>query len=187
VSFTIELVESFIYGIETQADDSIKRYKQQEETFLFDEVPENDTYVVKVHQGLDDDTWDLQGIFCEYFPSLQRSSAFLTVCSCFEHELDNLCLQYQSEKSFKLSFSDINGKGIDRSITYLEKVAGVDVHKASNEWNHIKKIQNIRNVIVHQDGKLHDHHGNPKKDAIEYIRQVEFLEGEDVVVVKKGF
>ena len=94
---------------------------------------------------------------------------------------------YQSEKSFKLALSDINGKGIDRSTTYLEKVAGIYVHKTSNEWNHIKKIQNIRNVIVHQDGKLHDHQGNPIKAVIDYINQVEFLEGEDEVVVKKGF
>ena len=188
VSFSIELIESFIDGIEIQADDSINRYKQQKETFLFEEVPEeNYAHVVEVHQGLDDESWDLQGIFCEYFPSLQRRSALLTVCSYFEHELDKLCMLYQSEKSFKLALSDINGKGIDRSITYLEKVAGIDVHKTSNEWNHIKKIQNIRNVIVHQDGKLHDHQGNPIKAAIDYINQVEFLEGEDEVVVKKGF
>ena len=188
VSFSIELIESFIDGIEIQADDSINRYKQQKETFVLEEVPEeNYAHVVEVHQGLDDESWDLQGIFCEYFPSLQRRSALLTVCSFFEHELDKLCMLYQSEKSFKLALLDINGKGIDRSTTYLEKVAGIDVHKTSNEWNHIKKIQNIRNVIVHQDGKLHDHQGNPIKAAIDYINQVEFLEGEDEVVVKKGF
>ena len=68
VSFSIELIESFIDGIEIQADDSINRYKQQKETFVLEEVPEeNYAHVVEVHQGLDDESWDLQGIFCEYF------------------------------------------------------------------------------------------------------------------------
>lgn len=188
VILSVELIESFIDGIEIQADDSIKRYKQQKETVVLEEVPEeNYAHIVEVHQGLNDGSWNLQGIFCEYFPSLQRRSALLTVCSYFEHELDKLCMLYKSEKSFKLALSDIKGKGLDRSTTYLEKVASIDVHKTSNEWNQIKNIQKIRNVIVHQDGQLRDRGGDKIKAAIDYINQVDFLEGEDEVVVKKGF
>ena len=94
---------------------------------------------------------------------------------------------YKSEKSFKLALSDLNGKGVDRSTNYLEKVAGLDVHKTSKEWNHIKKIQKIRNLIVHQGGKLQDQHGNPIKDTIEYIDQMDSLSGEHEVVINKGF
>lgn len=83
--------------------------------------------------------------------------------------------------------SDINGKGIDRSTVYLEKVAGLDVQKTSKEWNHIKNIQNIRNIIVHRDGRLHAQKGNPIKAAIEYIKQIDALSGEDELVIKKGF
>ena len=188
VSFSVELIESFIEGIEVQAEESIARYEQKKETLVLDEVPEeNYARVVEVHQGLDDETWDLQSIFVEYFPSLQRRSALLVVSGYFEHELDKLCKLYQYEKSFKLALSDISGKGIDRSASYLEKVAGLDIHKTSKEWNHIKKIQKIRNVIVHQDGKLHDHQGNPIMAAIDYINQMDSLDGEDEVVIKKGF
>ncbi len=188
VSFSIELIESFVEGIENQAEESIARYEQQKETIVLEEVPEdNYARVVEVHQGLDNESWDLRGIFNEYFPSLQRRSALLTVCGYFEHELDRLCMLYQSEQSFKLVLADLNGKGIDRSTSYLEKVAGLDVHKTSGEWNHIKKIQKIRNVIVHQDGKLQDNQGNPIKAAIDYINQMDSLGGEDEVVIKKGF
>jgi len=151
-------------------------------------VPEEEyARVVEVHQGLDDETWDLEGIFGEYFPSLQRRSALLTIWGYFEHELDKLCLLFQSEKSFKLSLSDLSGKGVDRSTTYLEKVAGIDACKTSKEWNHIKKIQLIRNLIVHKDGKLKDHQGNPIKAAIDYIKQMDSLEGEAEVILKEGF
>lgn len=188
VSFSVELIESFVEGIEVQAEESIARYDQKKETLVLDEVPEeNYARMLEIHQGLDGETWDLKGIFCEYFPSLQRRSALLTVCGYFEHELDKLCMLYQSEKSFKLALSDLSGKGIDRSTSYLEKVVDLDVHKTSKEWNHIKKIQKIRNVIVHQDGKLRDHQGNPIIAAIDYINQMDSLYGEDEVVIKNGF
>ncbi len=188
VSFSIELIESFIEGIEIQADESIIRYEKKKETLVFDEVPEeNSARVVETYQGLNSETWKLKNIFCVHFPSMQRRSALLTISGYFEHELNKLCKQYQSEKSFKLALSDISGKGISRSSKYLEKVAGLDVHKTSKEWNQIKKIQKIRNVIVHQDGKLHDHQGNPIMDAINYIKEINSLDGEYEVVIKKGF
>ncbi|MBC8456961.1 MAG: hypothetical protein H8D67_03065 [Deltaproteobacteria bacterium] len=188
VSFSIELIESFVHGIEHQAQESIDRYREQKETHFVEEVPEeNHARIVKVHQELDDETWDLEGIFSDYFPSLQRRSALLTAFAYFEHELDKLCYRYRSEKSFKLALSDLRGKGIDRATSYLEKVAEIDVFKASKEWNHIKKIQKIRNVIVHQDGKLFDSQGNPIKTALEYINQMDSLSGDNELVIHEGF
>lgn len=108
----------------------------------------------------------------------------LTVSAYFEHELNELCRLYQSEKSFKLGLSDLGDKGIVRSSCYLEKMAGLDTHKTSEEWDHIKKIQEIRNVIVHQDGKLH----KPKKVVIDYINQIDSLDSKDEeVLIKRGF
>jgi len=188
MSLSVELIESFIEGIETQAEESIARYEQKKKTLIVNELPEeNYASVMEVHQGLDDESWDLQGIFAEYFPSLERRSALITVSGFFEHELDQLCMLYQSEKSFKLALSDLSGKGIDRSTNYLEKVAGLDTHKTSSEWNHIKMIQKIRNVIVHQAGKLYDNQGDPIKAAKNYINQMDSLDGEDEVVIKNGF
>lgn len=188
VSFSMELIESFVEGIEKQAEESTNRYREQKETYVSEEKPEeNHARVVKAHQGLDDETWDIENIFMEYFPSLQRRSALLTVYGYFEHELDKLCLLYQSEKLFRLNLSDLNGKGVERSINYLEKVAGIDASKKSKEWNHIKRIQKIRNVIAHQDGKLNDHQGNPRKEVIDYINQMDSLSGDIEVILHKGF
>lgn len=188
INFSIGLIESFIEGIEIQSEESITRYEQQKKTLVLEEIPdENYARVVEIHQGLDNETWDLEGIFGEHFPSLQRRSALLTICGYFEYELDELCVLYQSEKSFKLALSDLSDKGIDRATNYLEKVAGIDTHKTSKEWNQIKKIQKIRNVIVHQDGKLYDHQGNPIKAAIDFVNEIDSLEGEKEVIIKKGF
>src|ERR1039457_2740122 len=113
VSFSVELITSFVQGIERQAAESILNYRNTKRS-------EDE------HRGLDEGSWDLKEIFEEYFPSLQRRSALLTVWGFLEHELDKLCLLHQSERCFKLTFRNLGGQGIDRSTDYLEKVAGLE-------------------------------------------------------------
>lgn len=173
-SFSIDLMISFVDGIEKQAADTIKSYKATK-------CP------AEGHQGLDRESWDLNDIFEEYFPSLQRRSAFLTVWGYLEHQLDQLCLFYQSEKKFRLSFVDLSGQGIDRSTGYLEKVAGLQGLKASEEWGLLKTLQRIRNVIAHDDGKLRDRRGKSKDEIIADMKKVGFLTGNEEIVVAEGF
>jgi hypothetical protein len=109
------------------------------------------------------------------------------VWSYLEHQLDQLCLLYQSEKKLRLSFMDLSGKGIDLSAGYLEKVAGLKGLKASEEWDALKTLQRIRNVIAHDDGKLRDHHGKPKNVIIADMEKIGFLTGDEEIMVAKGF
>ena len=76
---------------------------------------------------------------------------------------------YKSEKSFELGFSDLYGDRIDRSTKYLEKVAGLNVHRDSQQWHEIDKIREIRNKIAHQDAKLLSKKGNPATALITYV------------------
>jgi hypothetical protein len=186
VSFSAELMEGFVDGIETQAAESGVNYEQRKRI----EVVENSARTV--HHGLDDETYDLPTIFLEYFPSLQRRSALLTVCSYFEHELDKLCRLYQSEKGFAVTVDDLRGEGINRSTKYLEKVAGLHVHSISQEWQEIKKIQKIRNAIVHRGGKVPDKDSvrdDGDKAIVDFINKTESLSRDDdgEIVVGKGF
>jgi len=186
---SLELIESFVSGIEKQAIESIKNYEQNKETIILHEPDDGSfIYTIDVHQGLTDQTWDLNIIFNEYFPSLQRSSALLTVCGYFEHELNKLCILYQKEYSYQLSPADLNGKGIDRSINYLEKVVGLDSQKSSDEWSQIKSIQKIRNLLVHQSGKLHNQKGNLSQEVINYIHKIDSLKkGRTEIIINEGF
>lgn len=173
-SLSIELMVSFVKTIEKQAVASIQAYKKSRS--------------VAGHGGLDYESWDLDGIFGEYFPSLQRRSAFLTVWSFLEHQLDQLCLLYQSERGFGLSFTDLSGQGIDRSTSYLEKVAGLTGLKASKEWDVLKTLQRIRNVITHGDGRVRDHSGKPKTGILADMKRIGFLvDEENEITVRAGF
>ena len=93
VGFSIELIESFANRIAKQAAESIVNYQERKQ----------------IEVELDDETWDLPKIFLEYFPSLLRRSALLTVCGYFENELDKLSLLYQAEKAFSPGLSDLMG------------------------------------------------------------------------------
>lgn len=172
ISFSIELMTSFVQGVEKQAGESVANYRAKRPN--------------EVHLGLDGDTWDLDGIFEQYFPSLQRSSALLVLWGFLEHELDKLCLLFQKEKAFKLGVSDLSDKGIDRSTNYLEKVAGLDGLKSSPEWNHLKGLQRIRNLIAHNEGRLRDRMGNPKDGMIKNIGFLT-ITGNDEIVLEDGF
>lgn len=139
--------------------------------------------------GLDDTTWNLQGLFESHFPNLQRRSILITLYSFFEIELNSLCKLYKSKKAFKLDISDLSGNWIiDKSINYLEKVANINVHKESEARKNIKKIQKIRNLIVHQDWIFVDKQWNINdKDILNYIKQLPWLEWNKEIIIKHEF
>lgn len=184
---TLELMDSFVKGVEQQAKESALKYEQHKETDV--EEYDEGSYLVERYQGLDSQGWPLKTIFEEYFPSLQRRSAFLTVWAMFESELNKLCDRYKNERCLRLGFSDLQGKGIDQSTRYLEKVAGLDLHKStSQEWVRINKMKNLRNVIVHQDGSLRQRTSDQVKAAIRYIEETNTLSSQDDEIgVKEGF
>ena len=172
-SLSIELMVSFVSTVEKQANESIAHYTS--------------AHTATGHEGLDYETWDLDSIFGEYFPNLQRRSAFLTVWSFLEHQLDQLCMLSQAEKGFELSFMDLSGKGIDRSASYLEKVVGFQGLKNSQQWSVLKTLQRIRNVIAHDDGNLRNHLGKGKDGIQADMKKIGFLRGDDEIVVAEGF
>lgn len=109
----------------------------------------------------------------------------MTIFGYFEHQLDKLCLLYRSEKKYKIALTDLKDLGIDRSTSYLEKVAGIDTHKTSPEWRRIKNIQKVRNVVAHRDARL-------LKSGDEAVREI--VKGEkalslsgDEIVLEAGF
>lgn len=193
--FTIELMEGFINGIERQASVLIDKYELEKETHVLLDAPEdNFTWEVVTHQGLDDQTFDLQSIFSEYFPSLQRRSALLTIYAIFENELDTLCKLYESEQSYKIPYSEVRGKGIDHSTNYLKKVVGINTHRDSPEWDEIQNIRKIRNLIAHQDGKLPCEKSKKQTDRASVVRHINKIESlgfdeydEDEFVLKNGY
>jgi len=188
LKFSIELLEVFVKNSESKIDLSIQEYSKKKETLVLDEMPETNTArIVDVHKGLDSESWDLDGIFNEYFPTLQRRSAFLSLYGFLEHELDMLCMLYKKSQNQNVDFRDLKDLGIDRSVKYLMIVAGLPIKKGDNKWGNVKSIQKIRNLIVHNDGKLIDLDNLPRKTEQRIVSDNDFLSGENEIIMQKGY
>ena len=188
VTGSVELLFVYVADIEEQVRKGIADYSQRAEIILpesqFDGEPER---VVTTHKALDDGTWDLTEIFENYFPSLQRRSALVTLFSFFENELESLCKRIRSHDQLKIDLSDLAHKGIIRSTLYLEKIVGLAKVRDCREWQEIQKIQSIRNLIVHADGKIRIQlDGNPSK-IIGYIQGSPLLKGDKEIVILEGY
>jgi len=188
IKFSIELLDVFIKNVESQIKLSIQEYINKKETLVLDEQPAIDyARFVDVHNGLDSETWDLDVIFKEYFPTLQRRSAFLSLYGFLEHELDKLCVLYRKTENFKIELKDLKDLGIERSVKYLEIVAQLSIDKGIDKWEKVKSIQKIRNLIIHNDGKLIDIDGNLRKVEQQIVLQNEYLFGENEITFREGY
>lgn len=190
LALSAALIVTFVDTVESQAAESMAQYRKGKQTKIVEyEDGENSfTAAIEEYRGLNSELWDLESLFEEYFPSLLRRSALLTVWGYFEHELDKLCSLYKSERRFILGVSDIEGKGIDRSTKYLAKVAGLNVHHNTEDWREINRIRELRNKIAHQDGRLITTKGQPALNLISYVEQSPFLKKDGhEVVLKEGF
>jgi hypothetical protein len=187
---SFELIDKFVENTEKQVAQSILDYEQNRRTVpvAFD-AEEDEEYMdfVETHDGLDSGTWDLRTVFKEFFPNLQRGSAFLTVLGYFEHELDDLCVLFQSEKGFKISYRDLKADGIDRSTSYLDKVAGLNLQKEkSSEWNRMKGLQGVRNAVAHRDGRLNADDKNVR-EVLAKLGPMASVNGSDQIMLNEGF
>jgi hypothetical protein len=153
---SLRVLEGYLEGVEEQIVHSIKEFDKGKKSYVQVDIPEEGLYdEIEVFRGLDSATFDLTGLFETYFPNLQRRGALMTLYTFLEHELARLCGYFQVELKTKLVLSDLGGKGIiDRSILYLQKVAGLEIDKGNELWGEISNIRHLRNLIAHNDGRL---------------------------------
>lgn len=141
------------------------------------------------YERLEENEWNLDNLFNIHFPNLQRRSALITLFSIFECELNEYCNFLQETLSLNLGYQDINGRGIDRSIKYIEKVIEVDISSLQPIRDEIKTIQFIRNFIVHQGGELiFNSNERAVNDVLKFIEQKRpLLSTEDGFTIKAGY
>lgn len=188
VAGSVELLSVYVADIEEQVRKGIENYRQKAETIIVEsQFDEESGRIVTIHKTLDDENWNLAAIFEDYFPSLQRRSALVTLFSYFESELESLCKRIKSHDGLKIELADLADKGINRSTAYLEKVVSLVELRNCQEWQEIKKIQAIRNLIVHADGKIPAPIDGRSAKVVGYIQETHLLQGETDVVILEGY
>jgi hypothetical protein len=89
------------------------------------------------------------------YPNTLRKSTFISLWSNFEKSLNDLCEVYEYHLSLKVNFTDMKGKGIERSKLYLTKIIHLNFPTSSN-WDKIMKLKRIRDKIVHSYSEVND-------------------------------
>jgi hypothetical protein len=63
----------------------------------------------------------------------------------------------------------------------------LQIDKTTGAWKEIKNIQKIRNLIVHNNGKLEDQNGGSNVSAIRYVATCPYLSGDDEIDIHNGY
>ncbi len=133
---TIEkTVEKNSGNLKKEWDEAIKEVSIEEEDVC------NDYYI------------DLAGELGDFQQLLYKSFA-ISFFSFTENYLSHLCDTIYRNKKTTFSHKDIKGSGVTRAITYVKKVLKIDFPTDSSIGKDLDIIREIRNGIVHNDGRI---------------------------------
>jgi hypothetical protein len=135
----LDLLEKFIFSLReeiTLNDNEIKDLlsfpeKELDYDLSFEEVIEN----------------------IETFPAVLRRTAFLTIFILLETNLNNICDHLQSKHKCPFSVYDLKGSGITRAANFINSTHGFEIKKIVT-WPELCRFQEIRNILVHLNGKM---------------------------------
>lgn len=155
VHFSLELLDAFVRRTESQIESGIEHFKQNK-TLEFYAISEEHWIGqnIKHYDGLESMTWNLNDIFESHFPNLQRKSAFSTLYSFLENELEKLANKLKREIAHNVKLQDISGNGIFQSYRNMKLIVELDIANDAIEWQRINDINKLRNIIVHAEGRL---------------------------------
>lgn len=158
-------MRSFIQHTEDSISSSIATFREKgPEAEEIEVCAEEGIYqYIESYQGLDSQDVFLDDIFENYFPSVQRRSALLTLVATYEHELERFCDIYTEEHNSPIKLNDLKGQGLERVNLFVKKIIGLN---SSTVFPAIKRIIKLRNSCAHNDAKIEAKDGQPIK-AIE--------------------
>ncbi len=161
LQFTDNLMSSFVLQTEEVIEGEIRKFVENgPETHEIELSAEEGIYsYVEHYQGLSDAEVMLDEIFKEYFPSLHRRSAFQTIYSTYEVELQTLCRRYQKKKLGGKSFDKYPGLGLVKVNNFVNH--RFPQLKNKPEQQLIDVLRKLRNQCIHHDGKAYKNSGNP--------------------------
>lgn len=119
-----------------------------------------------------DDYWKLADVF----PNIQRSSMLVMAFSFFENQLKSICKRLKPYASSNIWLNDLFGDDIDRVKIYLKEIIKINFPNNDKNWEEITNFRNIRNLVVHDGGKLE------KERCKKYIKLKEYIDKNNKVL-----
>ncbi len=98
------------------------------------------------------------------FPHYHRKASFLMIFAMLEDDFTQFCRSIAAEQTLPATVSDAPGRGIERAKDYLTKTAGIPFPASTPEWQQIKRLSDVRNVLIHAAGYLEP--GNAQHERV---------------------
>lgn len=185
------------------------KYKDAFRRGIYEEVHQLDEYVREIHEslkrsheslqqraaelvskGVDEETQqeiaisflDPEHNLAEVYPAMFSATTFVSIFSYFEHEMVSFAQRLHKIRGYKVALKDMASQGIEQAAIYLDKICDIKGPKQITTWHEIKRLQDIRNVIVHRRGILKEKGAPDANDAA--IRQ--YLKDRTDILVDAG-
>jgi hypothetical protein len=152
----IELMKAYTEECEiaiSNAYRELKKYKVEH----VEPIDDFNAHIWTSFRNLESTTFDLDDVYNNTFPALNRRSTFVTVFSMLEKNLYELCKWLHSE--FQADKDDIylkeRGSKLVRMKNYIheEVQMPLNVNLAAN-WSKLRTLNLLRNEIVHNFGRI---------------------------------
>lgn len=98
-------------------------------------------------------------------------SIFISMFSFLEKKMHQL--SHIAEENYKIKVKDLSGDGVTKYYNYLKKVAEIDMEILNGEWELIKNLNRLRNLLVHKPFAIIDNKGN--SGIIKSLKKIEHL------------
>ncbi|WP_274307471.1 hypothetical protein [Solibacillus daqui] len=90
------------------------------------------------------------------------NGVFLKTYALLEDVLNQLCIIYEKVFDPGYNYLDLSGAGIVRSKKYIQKVTNISLNQ-DDDWKNILLWNTVRNVVMHEDGKITNKNNKLKK------------------------
>lgn len=133
---------------------------------------------LETETALENERFDLQVAYFELqgfsvFENTIFSSFFIMLYSYLETELTQYYLDIEKNTPKEQLWSDISERKntLDRVKEYLTKVQNFNFPSKSLEWEKIRNFTNLRNCIVHNQGRINSfREGQQKEKLLKFIQ-----------------
>ena len=136
-----------------------------QEREMVDQLAEQEDWESEDYSG---EIGTLNEQFHDWLPKFEAYSAIILLDSILETQLLAVAERVGKSKGTSFEPKDLQGKGLEKPILFLKRVAEVDV-KSDEAWKYLSDLQEIRNIVVHRGGKRGD--SRDQRSAVDRLRR----------------
>ena len=130
---------------------------------------------INLHEDIIDSYSQVFQEFGDIYPSMHRKAMVIILYNFSEHQIKTLCTEINKllpkDMSDEYSFKEIS---IKNHRKFLRREAGCYINQGNilwRLWEDMLKVEQIRHVLVHSEGKIEKHRGERLADIESYCKR----------------